>query len=559
MVVMLTLLRIQNLALVHHAEIEFGEGLIAVTGESGAGKSTLLDALSLLSGQPRPRVRPSPGEKSGLVEGVFQPTARNRAQVEELFEELGIPVDDEIVLTRRLEANGRSRCFLQGQMVQRPVLAQVSALFIEQCGQSQAHGLRTSTAQLDALDHFADLESCKTKYQAAYRSFRQLSREYQDLQHQEMERERQRDFLEFQLAELAECDLARHVQARAELEECQDAAGLEELCQEIQNELARNGQGMIARLSWLAKKAQVIGSDESDSLSSSLLESMDGLEQLERLSENVAASVEGRSREAEVLEREVATVQRLADKHRVPVEELADKERALRNELAELKSHQDRMKTLSEQVAQAERAAHELAESLHDRRVAAAARLDRAVEKELGTLGLQEARFKTKLWRSELGPHGISHLEVGFSANRGSPLAPLARVASGGELSRILLCLRLAAHSRASLLTFDEIDSGAGGVTAEQIGEALARVARGCQVLCVTHWPQVAGLARYHLLVEKTATNERTQSQVSPLADSERVEELARMLGGTADTAVSHAQRLLKQPRSKKARRQRAA
>lgn len=250
--------------------------------------------------------------------------------------------------------------------------------------------------------------------------------------------------------------------------------------------------------------------------------------------------------EAEGLREEFSALWSLAQKHRIKVDELPARRAELEGELASFSRLGDELEAARAEVQKARTEAQDLAESLHSARKKAARVLDRKMKKELTRVGLAGAHFETHLSRGDLTATGISHLDFGFSANPGHDPEPLSRVASGGELSRVLLCFRLATESEGAMLVFDEIDAGAGGKTAEKIATSLKRAGKAGQVLCVTHWPQVAGIADHQFSVNKHIEDGAAHTSVQEVSGEARLREISRMLGGAEETAREHASGLVK-------------
>jgi DNA repair protein RecN (Recombination protein N) len=556
---MLESLRIQNLALVTRADLNFGSGLTAVTGESGSGKSILLDALALVTGCARPRIRARTGCASGFVEGQFRP-ARNEggklssAELEAVLREQGLvdvaeDADEPLILARRVDASGRTRCFIQGQTVSRQVLATIGRALLELCGQSEAHNLRTPAAQLAALDRFARLCEKQRKLERTVADLRHLEARADEVQRRADEAERRRDFLEFQLAELRECDLNDLDERRKRLDSLTEATKDLESHAQLLSCLVESDGAVIPQLRFLSARMGSKGSGNMAGCLSDAIATLDRVvDELEELSHGstVALSESDRDREeAEELRREFSNLWSLAQKHRVSVDELPSRQGQLERELSDSIELDADLRDLRAQLHATRAAARKEAEKLHAARKKAAALLDKRMKEELAGVGLGSAHFETHLSRGDLTSTGITHLDFGFSANPGHEPQPLSRVASGGELSRVLLCFRLATEYAGAMLVFDEIDAGAGGKTAEKIAASLRRASCSSQVLCVTHWPQVAGVADAQLAVQKHISGDSTQTDVVEVRGEQRLQELSRMLGGEEKTARQHACRLV--------------
>jgi DNA repair protein RecN (Recombination protein N) len=559
---MLKSLRIQNLALVPQAHLQFGPGLSVLTGESGSGKSILLDALALVTGCSRSRIRPSGGTASGFVEAEFFPSrltdgSLSSSDLRAALEENGLleactPADEPLVLARRIDASGRTRCFIQGQTVARSTLSRVGACLLELCGQSEAHSLRTPAAQLAALDRFGRLLGDERELGRRVGKLRAQEAALQALTERAAEAERRRDFVEFQLSELSKYDLSDIDARRTRLDELTEATQSHESHQQLVDSLQRGDKAVLPQLKWLsARLSSSLRGDHQGQLSSAIstLDSVVGeLSDLAQASSCVLSHSDRDREEATRLSEEFSALWSLAQKHRISVDELGERKAKLEAELASFARLTDELDAARQALEETRRDASEHAERLHAAREKAARLLDRKIKKELHDVGLSGAQFETHVTRGDLGPTGITQLSFSFSANPGHAPQPLSRVASGGELSRVLLCFRLATDSAGAMLVFDEIDAGAGGKTAEKIANSLKRAGKAGQVLCVTHWPQVAGIADQQYSVKKEVHDGTALCAVHQVSGEERLQEISRMLGGTAESARKHASALVNAP-----------
>lgn len=559
---MLKSLRIQNLALVSQAHLQFGPGLSVLTGESGSGKSILLDALALVTGGSRARIRPSGGAASGFVEAEFLPARRAdgslaSSELRSALDEHGLleastQVEEPLVLARRIDASGRTRCFIQGQTVTRAALSRVGASLLELCGQSEAHNLRTPASQLAALDRFARLLSDERELGRRVAKLRAQEAALETLTERAAEAERRRDFVEFQLSEFAKCDLLEVETRRARLDELKEATESHASHQQLLDSLQKGDRAVVPQLKWLsARLSASVRSDHQGQLSSAIstLDSViTELSDLAHLSASTLSHFDRDREEAERLSEEFSALWSLAQKHRISVDELGERQAKLEDELASFAKLSDEIDVARRVLEETRAEAEQCAERLHDAREKAARLLDKKIKKELHEVGLSGAQFETHVTRGDLCPTGITQLSFSFSANPGHAPQPLCKVASGGELSRVLLCFRLATDSAGAMLVFDEIDAGAGGKTAEKIATSLKRAGKAGQVLCVTHWPQVAGIADHQYSVKKDVCGGITHCTVHQVSGEDRLQEISRMLGGTAESARKHASALVNAP-----------
>lgn len=556
---MLENLRIQNLALVKDASLTFGGGLTVLTGESGSGKSILLDALALVTGCTRPRIGARAGCASGFVEAEFHPARNEKGQLvspelENILRDQGLLAvcedpEEPLILARRVDASGRTRCFVQGQTVSRQILAGVGRAVLELCGQSEAHNLRTPAAQLSALDRFAKLSGKRHKLEQTVAGLRRMEAEAEALEKRASEAERRRDFLEFQLAELRDCNLSDLAERRKRLDELTEATKDIENHRQLLMCLTESDGAVVPQLRWLSARLGCKGSGTTAGSISDAISTLDRVvEELEGLSHASSAAVSESDRdqeEVEELRRTFSDLWSLAQKHRISVDELPARQKELERELNDSRLLDAELQDLRARLHATRAAAQKEAEKLHAARKKAASVLDQRMKMELSGVGLEAAQFETHLSRGDLTAMGITHLDFGFSANPGHEPQPLSRVASGGELSRVLLCFRLATESTGAMLVFDEIDAGAGGKTAEKIAASLRRASTSSQVLCVTHWPQVAGVADAQFSVQKIIDGDSTRTDVVQVCGEQRLQEISRMLGGEERTAREHAFRLV--------------
>ncbi len=555
---MLTHLTISNLAVVESASLELSPGLNVLTGETGAGKSVIVDALALLRGGARSRARVRDGASSALVEAQIVPSSELLERLAPIFERYDLKLEEEIIVSRRIETSGRTRSYVQGRLVPLSVLAELGEELVEICGQHESHAMRTPGAQLAALDRFGDLDALAGRFHEAYAKYRAAAERATSLRARQAELEKRRDFLEYQLEELGRVDLDDYAEARARLPLVRGASELRELCALVEETLSEGDDSLQSRLSFLSRRTNVAanavrahaGQDapESDDLLGPLRDALgvvdDALEAASRQASLLASRTAFEPGELPELERRIDETERLAQKHRCQPEELARFKEKLALELGELSSVEAELPDLERAVTELERRAEKLAGELHEARRRAAKALGKAVHGELDALCLPGALLEVLVERTALGPQGASSVELSFRPNPGQASAPLGRIASGGELSRVLLALRVASRHMGGFAVFDEIDAGAGGHVAERIGERLRRASRSGQVLCVTHWPQVAAHADAHFLVRKHS-KENTTSHVTRLDGAPRVDELSRMLGGSLLSARSHAADLL--------------
>jgi DNA repair protein RecN (Recombination protein N) len=546
-------LRVENLLLIERAELRLGPGLNVLTGETGAGKTMLAHALDLLlGGRPRPGIV-RPGAAEAWVEGVFELPGALRGELGER-----LPADaDEVVLARRVSAEGRSRAYVCGRSATVGDLRELGGELVAFYGQHEHRRLTLASAQLDLLDAFAGAEHLARRRAcaAAHARVRELEASLGGLRERAGARDRELDLLEYELAEIEEA-------APSEAEES-----------ELLAERGRLRHLEALRAASLGAAEAIDPGDEGPSPVGALAAAERGLDAvagvdpaLDPLTERLRAlaveagdlagelrrygeGLEGEPGRLEAVEERLAALDRLKRKHGgtvAAVLEHAERCRARRDELANAEV------ALEEAAAALERARGERADhaaALRAGRAEAAPRLAAGVRERLAELAMEGAAFDVALAEREPGPAGADAVELLIAPNPGVPAAPLREIASGGELSRVMLALLGTANDGgAAALVFDEVDAGVGGQTARAVGEQLRALGAGRQVVCITHLPQIASLATRHFSIAKDTSVEPARTTVAQLGEREVVTELVRMLGADdADLAARrHAQELRK-------------
>jgi len=562
---MLRELHVRDFALLEDVRVEFGPGLNVLTGETGAGKSMLVDALGAVLGQRTPSDVVRAGASCARVAAVFE--APGASRVRAVVDELGLPWEDgNLVLVR--EVGGRARAYVNGEPATVGVLRRLGAVLAEIHGQHEGQRLLEPAAHRELLDAFGGEEvlSRRGRVEELFGRWRALRSELRALDVGERERAQRVDLLRFQVAEidavrprpgeLEELVALRTRLANAErLRECVAAA--------YQALYGDEGAACdrVGRAAALLRQAAAW-----DASLGPVVEALEAVEtQLAELSREVRAAAERADSDParlDEVESRLAAVRALLRKYGDTVEAVLDyRERAAR-ELEALENADSRRAELEGRLRVAEAELAAAAQQLSQARAEAARRLEKAVVRHLHDLAMPAARFRVQLEvdedpdglevggrRLRVAPWGLDQVEFLLSANPGEPPRPLHRVASGGELSRVMLALRtvLARAEPPVVMVFDEVDAGVGGRTGHVIGTKLSELAGFCQVLCVTHLPQIAALAHHHLRIRKETDRGRTRTLVEVLEGEARVEEIARMLSGPSptDTARRHARELL--------------
>ncbi len=555
---MLAELSIRNIVLIERLDLAPGAGLVVFTGETGAGKSILLDALGLALGARGDAGLVRAGAEQGVVMARFELPQDH--PVFALLEEEGIERGEEpgeLILRRVQKAAGASRASINGEPVAVSLLRRVGEMLVEIHGQHDARALMDPARHGALLDAFGGLQAQVEEVAARWRVWQAARRRLQERRAQLEQAQRERDWLQHAVEELSELAPEEGEEERlAERRQVMmNAERFAEAIAEMQKALNGPGGAVAGRINAalrrLERQREAAGGrldDVCEAFDRVLVE----LAEAERLLEEAAARFVHDPRELEEVEQRLFALRAASRKYRVPVDELPALLADLEDQLAALDRGEADIAQLEAEAQAAEAAYMETAQALSAARRAAAARLDAAVAQELAPLKLERARFETRVEADPVraGPAGIDAVEFMVATNPGSPPAPLARIASGGELSRFMLALKavLAACGSAPVLVFDEIDTGVGGAVAAAMGERLKRLAEsGLQVLAVTHSPQVAARADHHHVIAKeviTAEDGRevTRTQVRTLAPAERQEEIARMLSAHEITAEARAQ-----------------
>lgn len=529
---MLTHLRVRNLAIIEEIEVELGPGLNVLTGETGAGKSILVTALQLVLGaRGRPEV-----VRTGAV----------CAEVEALFA-LDPPdpeYGDEIVVRRVVEAEGRTRAYINGRLATAGQLAELAAGLVDISSQHEHHTLVNPATHLGYLDAYAGIGALSDRMAEAFATYREAGEALEALR--ASLREDRGGLLRFQLKELEGGEIEPGKEEEAE--RLRHAAELSRAAGSAEAVLYADDGSVCDVLSRVigeldnARRHDPALNATFEQISGARTELEDAAHALARYQRGVRADPERLA----ALEEGLHEARRLRRKYG---DDLVAVTAGIRRQLAELEGAADQLDSVAERRERAEAKVRALAAELTARRRAEATKLAAAITAELASLGMGEARVAVEIAEVGLGAHGADHVEFLIATNRGEDPRPLRKVASGGELSRSLLAVKrvLAALGPAGLYVFDEVDSGVGGAIAEVIGHKLADVARHHQVLCITHLPQIAAHGDTHFHVRKEAEGDRTRSYITRLTTPERVEELARMLGGVrvSDAARAAARELM--------------
>ncbi len=550
---MLLELRVENLLLIERAELRLAPGLNVLTGETGAGKTVLAHALDLLLGGKARSGIVRPGAAEAYVEGVFELPDALRGELGER-----LPADaEEVVLARRVSAEGRTRAYVNGRSASASDLRELAEPLIAFYGQHEHRRLTLSSAQLDVLDGFCGPEQAARRARAAdaWARVRGLEARLEALRERAGSRERELDLVAYELAEIEE--VAPTVEEKRELEaerarlrhvEALRGAALAAVEAIAPEDGDGGASSLLARAG--VELDGVAGVDETldplvERFRALAVEADDLAGELRRYAEGLEAEP-GR---LDAVETRLAAIERLERKHGGSVEAVLAHAEHCRSRRDELLGAGEALEEAEAALGEALAELRAVADELHAARAAAGPALAEAVRARLAELAMDGATFEVALHEREPGPTGADTVEFLIAANPGVPAGPLRDIASGGELSRVMLALMgVANEAGGATLVFDEVDAGIGGVTARAVGEQLRALGEGRQVICITHLPQVASMADRHFSIAKDTSVDPAVTTVTELAPDAVVGELVRMLGADADdlAARRHAQELLK-------------
>jgi DNA repair protein RecN (Recombination protein N) len=547
---MLRQLAIHNVVLVDRLELEFEPGLGVLTGETGAGKSILLDALGLALGARSDAGLVRAGENGATVSAELELPANHPAIAFLSEQELAFDPSEPLIIRRTVRGDGGSRAFIGASAVPAALLRELGALSVEIHGQQDDRGLLNPKGHRALLDAFGKLDTSKVA--AAWSEVSRLEADLAQTRAAAAAAERDREWLEHASAEIEALAPEEGEETRLAEERTLMQAGAKagETLTGL-DELLGGSEGALALLRQAARRIER-GAAEHPLLAEALASLDRAVIEASEAEERIARAADALAFDPARLERVEARlfdIRGLARKHRVEADALAALGEQMRAQLAAINAGGERIVEIDRELAGARQAYAAAAGELAEQRKTAAVRLDAAVAAELAPLKLDSARFRTAIAPVEPGPSGTERVEFEVSTNPGAPFGPLTRIASGGELSRFILALKvaLAEAGSAATMIFDEVDRGVGGAVASAIGDRLARLAQSSQVLVVTHSPQVAARASHHYRIEKSHGPEGTRTNVRKLDAQERREEIARMLSGASvtDEARAQADRLL--------------
>ena len=561
---MIAELSIKNFAIIETLSVSFEKGLTVLTGETGAGKSIIIDAIHLLAGGRGSQEFVRFGEKKAEMEGLFLIESQNHP-VYKVCEQLGIEIEDDMVVLRReIHATGKSVCRVNGKLVTIAILREVGQTLVDIHGQHEHQELMNPEQHLQLLDFFGQEKLANTlaAYQELFEEFQQVNKRLTELTHNEQKVAHRLDLLQFQLDEIGAANLKMNEDEDL-LEERNKISNYEKLYQSLNNTYYAI-HGEQKGLDWIGHAMSE--SEDLESIDKNLKEVYEVISnsyyQLEEIMYRVRDEIEDLEfdpKRLDFIESRLNEIKNLKRKYGSTVEEILQYSSKIEEELETLQNRDSHIHQLQEKLQSLVDDLELEAHALTVERKIVATDLTEQIHKELKDLYLDKAIFEvnvTKKLEKSTGKlkyqkHGVDEVEFYLTTNPGEPLKPLAKVASGGELSRIMLAMKsiFSKHQGVTSIIFDEVDTGVSGKVAQSIANKIYNVSVGSQVLCISHLPQVAAMADTHLFISKDVDGERTKTKVKPLSVEEKIAEIGRMISGVEVTNLTkeHAKELITQ------------
>ena len=547
---MLSLLHIENIAVIECADISFDRGFNVLTGETGAGKSIVIDAISAILGQRAYRDMIRTGTTKASVRAVF-------TGVPELpwFQENGVEYDPETIIQREVHLDGKNVCRVNGSLVTVSILHRLGIQLINIHGQHDSASLFDEANHLQFLDDFAGNQALRDAYAEQYSAVAKLRREIDRMSMDEGEKLRRMEMLRHQVAEIEKAELKagedEELEARRKLLQNSEkiANGLNEAVENLYGGDDFDGAATMLGIAERALARIAKFSEDISGLHEKVADLMYQVQDVAELSREIRDDLAYSADELERIESRLDVIHRLRKKYGVTCADIIAYGEKAKKELDEIEFADDHIERLKKKLKKAEKAAWDGALELRQNRQEAAQRLSERILTELAQLDMPKVQFSCVFTELDLQPNGADAAAFYMSANVGEALKPMSKVASGGELARIMLAMKnvLAEQDRVDTLIFDEVDTGVSGRAAQKVAEKLRTVARNKQVLCVTHLPQIAAMGDTHLLIAKGEREGRTYTTVTPLDLEGRKAELARIIGGASitETTLKSAEEML--------------
>lgn len=553
---MLQELIIQDFAIIKNIDIQFSEGLTALTGETGAGKSIIMDALGLLVGGRGLSEYVRTGAQKAVIQGLFTVTDEQQKILSEFCQNHGVDWDDQtLIIQRELQANGRNVCRINTHLVPVTVLKQIGKYLVDLSGQNQSQSLLDASTHIDFLDAFdqKQIAPLLTAYQTEYRRYQQLKRQLDNVQNNQQQRAQQLDMLQFQIQEIQTANLQANEEEKL-LEEQKRLSNFEKINTNLQTAyaaLAQGNTGIVEQLGTAAKAMQDI--DEYEVEYNQIAQEMtNAYYDLQDSQERIRQQLELQDynpKRLDEIEQRLQLIQDLEKKYGNSIDAVLDFGQQAKEKLQRLQTEQQDPQQLQTELDQQTHILQQKAQLLQQRRQKAAQQLVQEIGQQLKSMYMPKTVFTVHFQHCQYNLKGDQTIEFYLQTNPGENAKPLAKIASGGELARIMLAIKtvLSRYQTVATLVFDEIDTGVSGRVAQAIGEKMAQIAQHVQVLCITHLPQVAAISDQQYLVEKQSQKQQTNTVITALSPKQRVEVIAQMLEGAKVTTITrqHAAELL--------------
>jgi DNA repair protein RecN (Recombination protein N) len=556
---MLRELSIKNLAIIDELTTSFTEGLNVISGETGAGKSIIMGALSLLLGERASNDLIRSSEKSAEVEALFDIEEENG--IRERLDSMGLYDGNELLMKRTVSRSGKNRVYINGSPATLGMLSSLSEFLVNICGQHEHQVILDADNHIDILDEFGALLPLRTEYSGLYNEYQALLRRLEELKTANREKGEREELLRFQLKEIQESGLriGEDAELQSEKKILVNAQKLKEYAEEAYDILyGREGSVLEGFVQTVKNLKEIKTIDSGLAVSDEEMESAEfGLEEIAYALRDYKKGIDFNPERLEEIDDRLEYLGRLKRKYGGEIGHILEKERDIEEELGLISSMEEEIGRASEEISEKQEIVLSKAAELSRERRNAARLLEEQVEREIHSMMMNNTGFEVRFLQSPeesdvsyLNPKGIDALEFYLSTNIGEDMKPLNKIASGGELSRIVLAMKkvLATTASVGTVVFDEVDSGIGGAAAEAVGEKLRDVSTHHQVICITHLPQIACFGKTHFLVSKEVSKGRTNTCINFLDESERVDEITRMLGGLEITEKTreHAREMLK-------------
>lgn len=553
---MLTTLHIKNLALVEELEIDFSDGLNVVTGETGAGKSVILGAIKLLLGERADksliRTNAKAAEISAIIELGQTPPLKEAA--DKILENAGIIADESgQIILRRLVTPTSSKNYINSTPTTLNTMKALGACFIDIYAPGEQQGLADNSKQRILLDRYASLKNDATKVSNLYGSWQGLIKKKEEF-HKEVPDRGELEILRYQLKEIDDAAIKENedIDVKAEYNQCAGARELLESSQAAMNLLNGESGSVLNTLQQTVRQLNEMNSidDEGTSPFTQRTEAiLEDVYELSRDLDNYSSRLNLDPENLEFLEERLNTIQQLKKKYGPEIEDIFNYRNKLADKINKADSFEDLFAKLLKDIDSAEQNYLEAAKKLSNKRQKATSRLSKNISEQLADLGFNGSYFEVKIDKTAYGPSGFDHIEFCFAPNKGEGSKPIKDIASSGEISRVMLAAKtvLAKIDQVPVLIFDEIDANIGGIVATKVANKLVELGKQHQIFCITHMPQVAAGGKIHFRVEKNVKNKRTFTEMKLLENEDRIDEIARMLGGSEISSVvkEHAKELL--------------